>query len=113
MSNTTAEKELLLSLGLCARARKLIFGTDIVCAQLRSDPSEIKLVIEASDTSDNTHKKINDTCAYYGVRCIRVSADALSMGHAVGKGRQVAALALTDGALAQLVLSKLDAAQLL
>ena len=103
----TKNKELLLSLGLCARARKLIFGTDIVCDQLRSGASGVKLVIEASDTSDNTHKKINDKCAYYGVRIEQIDADAMELGHATGKGRQVAVLAVTDGALADLVISKL------
>ena len=80
----------------------------MVCERLRSEASEIKLVIEASDTSDNTHKKINDKCAFYGVRIVRIDADAMEIGHATGKGRQVAALAVIDGALADLVSSKLD-----
>ena len=108
MSEPQIKKEILLSLGLCARARKLIYGTDMVCDQLRSDASGVKLVIEASDTSDNTHKKINDKCAYYGARIVRIDADAMEIGHATGKGRQVAALAVIDSALADLVLSKLD-----
>ena len=108
MSEAASNKALLLALGLASRARKLICGTDIICTQLRAKASEVKLVIEASDTSDNTHKKINDKCAYYGIRCVRVSVDALDLGHAVGKGRQVASLAITDEALATLVLSKLE-----
>ena len=107
MSESQSKKELLLALGLCARARKLIYGTDMVCDQLRCDASQIKLVIEASDTSDNTHKKINDKCAYYGARIERIDADAMEIGHATGKRRQVAALAVTDGALADLLIVKL------
>ena len=107
MSESESKKELLLALGLCARARKLIFGTDMVCDRLRSDASQIKLVIEASDTSDNTHKKINDKCAYYGARIVRINADAMEIGRATGKKRQVAVLAINDGALAELIVLKL------
>ena len=111
MSETYDIEKLLGSLGLCARAGKLIFGTDMVCDALRKSASDVKLVIEASDTSENTHKKISDKCAYYGASLIRIETDALTLGYALGKRRQTAVVAISDSSLASLVLSKLKTAK--
>ena len=111
MSEAHKSDKLLFSLGLCARAGKLIFGTDMVCDALRKSAKEVKIVIEASDTSDNTHKKISDKCAYYGARLERIRQDSLTLGYALGKRRQTAVVAVTDTSLASLVLSNLEAAK--
>ncbi len=107
MSEKRENDKLLFSLGLCAKAGKLIFGTDMVCDALRKSASDVKLVIEACDTSENTHKKISDKCAYYGARLEKADVDALTLGYALGKRRQVAVVAVTDASLAALVISKL------
>ena len=59
------EKKCLSTLGLCARAGKLAVGTPQICERLRSHPEQIVLVLEAADTSPNTHKRLTDRCAYY------------------------------------------------
>ncbi len=85
-------------LGLAAKAGKLVFGTDMVCEAMRG--GKILLVAEAGDTSANTHKKINDKCAFYSVPHIRLEADMVSLGAALGKSGGTAAVGVTDASFA-------------
>ena len=96
-------KGLLSALGLCARARGLIFGVPQICDAMRSGGKNKPLVvIEASDTSENTHKKINDKCSFYGVRHTRIACDGATLAAALGKTASLAAVAITDGSLLRL-----------
>ena len=54
------------------------------------------LIIEASDTSDGTHKKIADKAAFYGVRVVRIDCDGATLASALGKTSSLAAVAITD-----------------
>ena len=47
--NLTPEDKLLSTLGLCARARKLVMGTPMVCEALRDKKNPVIAVLEASD----------------------------------------------------------------
>ena len=95
----TPEDKLLSTLGLCARARKLVMGTPMVCEALRDKKSPVIAVLEASDTSANTHKKLSDKCGFYGVPLYRLTADTVGLGRAVGKTGAVAAVGVTDANL--------------
>jgi ribosomal protein L7Ae-like RNA K-turn-binding protein len=107
------EKNLLGVIGMCRRAGKAIIGTPQICEHLRSvginksgaEPGII--VFEASDSSENTHKKISDKCIYYNVRHIRLTSDCVSLGNAVGKSA-VAAVAVADKNFCRAVLLKLS-----
>lgn len=93
----TDEKRLLSALGLCARARKMIFGVPMICdAMKHGGESSPKIVFEASDTSENTHKRICDKCTYYKVRLVKLRADASALASAVGKSSSIAAVAISD-----------------
>ena len=87
-------KKLLSTLGLCARAGALVYGTENVCVAMRR--GQICLVIEAEGCSENTHKKLTDKCTYYSIghRVIPVSASAL--GAALGRSGLLAAVGITD-----------------
>ena len=92
-------QKLLSLLGLASRARQVIFGTPQICEMLaknKSNPKYPLLVIEASDTSDNTHKRIGDKCTFYGVKHVRIECDGATLAHALGKSASLAAVALTD-----------------
>ena len=92
------------ALGLCRKAGALISGTDMICTSLRDAKGKRPLlVLEASDTSEGTHKKINDKCSFYGVRIERLSETAEELARAVGKTGGLAAVAVTDKNLAELV----------
>ena len=98
------EKKLLSALGLCARARKLIFGVPMICEAMRSAGAKRPLlVLEASDTSDNTHKRITDKCSFYQIRYIRLSCDGARLATALGKTSSLAAVAVNDASMGKMV----------
>ena len=106
MHNEEERKEarILSSLGLCARARRVIFGVPMICEAMRRGEKDAPcLVLEAADTSDNTHKKITDKCTHYGVACIRLSCDGATLAQALGKSASLAAVAITDARMAEMV----------
>ena len=98
------EQKLLGSLGLCARARKIIFGVPMICEAMRKGGKNSPLlIVEASDTSDNTHKKIADKAAYYKVRTVRLNCDGATLALALGKTSSLAAVAITDEQMCRMV----------
>ena len=77
-------------LGLAMRAGQLTFGEDGVRKAIANGSA--KLVLLDAGASDNTKKRMRDSCAYYGVALCETAADRL--GYAVGKpGRMSAAVA--------------------
>lgn len=104
---TVNEKKLLMTLGLGARAGALISGTELVCEALRSEKKKPLLVIEASDTSENTHKRLNDKCTFYSVRIERIGVSAAELGHAIGKSSSSAAVGVTDAGICRAIEKKL------
>lgn len=90
------ESRLLGMIGICRGAGATVIGVPMICERLRSHTagSERIIVFEASDTSDNTHKKITDKCNFYKTRHVRLSSDCETLGRAVGKSA-VAAVAVT------------------
>lgn len=107
MSAPAREDKLLSTLGLCARARKLVMGTPMVCDAMRDKKAPVVAVLEASDTSPNTHKKLSDKTAFYGVPLYRLTADTARLGRAVGKTGAVAAVGITDESLYKALADKL------
>lgn len=83
-------------LGLCAKAGRLIPGTQLICDSLR-DGKGICLVVMASGAAENTKKRLTDRCTYYGVKLFAVNVTAEKFGHALGKGGELAAVGITDG----------------
>lgn len=108
------EKNLLGMVGMCRRAGKTVIGTDMVCEHLRRQ-SEKKssqkgisiIVLESSDTSDNTHKKISDKCEYYNVKHVRLESNSEALGKAVGK-RVAAVVAIADESFCRAILERLS-----
>ena len=91
------EKKLLASLGLCVRAGKVIFGVPQICDAMRKGGRTMPVtVFEASDTSDNTHKRITDKCAYYNIKHIKITVGGEELAAALGKTAYIAAVAVTD-----------------
>ena len=92
----------LNALGLCARARKLIFGTPMICEALRSKQKPL-LVLCAADNSENTAKRLRDRCAFYAVETIVLDCDGEMLARALGKSGKLAAVAVSDENLCRLV----------
>ena len=114
--NVQNERALLGVIGLCRGAGRAVIGTPMICEELKKRAQRTKkegaegsldvIVIEASDTSDNTHKKITDKCAYYKVRHVRIASDCVTLGGAVGKSA-VAAVMINDAGFCRAVEKKL------
>ena len=107
-------KKLALMIGMCARARKIVIGCDGVCLALpeKKPAKRVHLVLEASDVSDNTHKKLSDKCLYYKVRKEIIPLSQEELAHAIGKkGSQVAAVAVTDNEMSRAVINLLPESQ--
>ena len=101
-------KKLLSSLGLCARAGALIFGTPMVCEAMRNEKKPL-LVLESSDTSEGTHKRLTDKCTFYQVRHVRLACTGVELAAALGKTASLAAVALRDEQLCRLIDQQLGA----
>ena len=87
------KKNTLLVIGLAARARGIVIGTNQVLEAVRN--KKAKLVLIATNVSDNTYKNLTDKSTYYSVKAIQTDATAEELGKAVGHSN-TAAIAFTD-----------------
>ena len=96
--------KLLNAIGLCVKAGKVVFGVPMICEAMRAGRSNAPLlVLEAADTSDNTHKRITDKCSYYKTDHKRLEVGGEQLAAAVGKSAYIGAIAITDKGLCELV----------
>ena len=103
-TDAESRRKFLSSLGLCARAGKIIFGVPMICEALKKGgASRPVLIIESSDTSDGTHKKIANKAAFYGVRSVRIDCDGATLASALGKTTSLAAVAIKDEKMCSIV----------
>ena len=80
-------------IGLAARARGIVIGTNQVLEAIRG--RKAKLVLIASDASDNTKKTLKDKSSYYNARLEEIDITTDELGRAVGHNN-TAAIAFTD-----------------
>ena len=84
-------------LGLAARAGKLSFGEGAVRDGIRANRA--KMVVVAADGSDNTRKRISDSCKFYKIPYFEYG-DRYELGSATGKEFAVV-IAVNDEGLAR------------
>ncbi len=87
------EKNTLGVIGLAARARGIVIGSNQVLEAVRS--KKAKLVLIANDVSDNTKKMLNNKSAFYSVKAEQIDISTEELGKAVGHSH-TAAIAFTD-----------------
>lgn len=100
-------ERVLKYLGLATKAGRVIVGVPLITTALsRAQKGKTPLlVIEASDTSEATHKRITDKATYYNVPALRVTVDRQGLALAVGKREgEVAAVAVCEPGLAKAIL---------
>ncbi|MGI6787024.1 MAG: L7Ae/L30e/S12e/Gadd45 family ribosomal protein [Acholeplasmataceae bacterium] len=88
-------------LGLIARARKLITGTELVIKGLQKQ--EVYLVLVSSDASNNTKKKITDKARYYETEILEI--DDYLLNQSIGK-TNIKVVGITDIGFKELLLKK-------
>lgn len=98
-------EKFLRMLGLAKRAGGVAFGEGAVRDSIRDNTA--KLVIVADDAADNTKKKFNDNCNFYGVRYAEVF-DRYALGKACGREFAVV-LSVKNKGLAENLIAMLDA----
>ena len=87
--------KLLGMLGLAARARKIITGTELVTERIKSGKG-IELVLIAADVSQNTLKKVVNCCEYYGQEYLQLEFTMDEISCAIGKSCLVSTVAIID-----------------
>ena len=115
--NETEQKKMLSLLGFAARARKAVTGADQVTEEVRrrdrapEDEPKRKnsgIVLIARDASANTVKRLENACAYHGIRCERTNASMAELSHILGKSADVATVGLFDKSFAKAVEALFD-----
>lgn len=91
-------------IGLAKRAGKVLGGEFAVSAAVKDKSA--KLVIIATDASDNTKKSMKNSCEYYKVKYIEFS-DADSLGRYTGSNLR-ALIAITDSGFAKAIEEKIN-----
>ncbi|MNI84071.1 putative ribosomal protein YlxQ [compost metagenome] len=86
-------------MGLAMRAGKVVHGDQAVLDAVRS--KEAKLVVVATDASDNTRKKVADKCSHYQIPLVEYGVRD-DLGAAIGKESRVV-VAVTDAGFARLL----------
>ena len=81
-------------LGLCARARGLICGTELAAQNVRSGKARIVMV--ACDASENTKKRVFNCCIYYECECREIPLTASDLASAVGREGLLTTVAVSD-----------------
>ena len=89
------KRDKILSLiGLATKAGRCISGETMTESETKS--GKAKLVIVASDASENTKKKFQDMCKFYKVP-ICIYGDKDTLGHAMGKEFRASLAILDEG----------------
>ncbi len=88
-------------LGLATIAKKIVSGPQVIDV-IRS--KEAKLVLVASDASENTKKKLFDKAKFYQVECLEVF-DTNFLSKAINKNNRVA-IAIIDEGFAKMIKKK-------
>lgn len=89
-------------IGLARRARKTTLGTNITIEGVRKQT--VKVVILATDASDNTKKLVTDKCKTYHVEVVsQLPSNELSK--AVGKGN-IMVIGIIDEGFSKLILNQ-------
>ena len=100
------QDKFLMALGLAKRAGYLVLGTEQVRDSAKC--GKAKLIIIASDVSENTRKEITDTANFYKTEYITPCYTMAQLSVAVGVLRSVSSVAVTDGNMTVLVKNSIN-----
>ena len=97
-------KKILSITGISRKAGKMILGTEKVISEIRKGrKNSVKLVLIASDVSENTRKKISNACGFYNVPTVFIESDKTTFGHRMGANGELSVAGITDSGLAAAV----------
>lgn len=97
--------DVLKSIGLAARARKVVFGSALTLESVSL--KKTVLVLMANDASENTKKRVLRCCVENNTEHQALGCDGGTLAHALGKNKPLAVIGITDENLSVLIKSKL------
>ena len=100
-SKDVINEKILGAVGLATRARKCFIGTELCVESMRANKG--KLLLVASDISDNTKKKLVKTALFHKIPHIFVDSGKAQLAHAAGKTSDCAAILLTDDGFVKII----------
>lgn len=100
-SQNELAKKILGAVGLAARARKCFTGTEICVDYMRAGKG--KLLVVASDISENTRKKLVKTAVFHKIPYTEPGIDKGSLANAVGKKSDAAAILIIDSGFVKII----------
>ena len=95
-------------LGFATRAGKVLFGTELVCSEIRKKASRVKLALVSQSASDGTKKKIRTKCEFYGVRLMEIGMSGGELGDLLGKSFAPSVIAVVDEGFAKEICAALS-----
>ncbi|WP_281198805.1 L7Ae/L30e/S12e/Gadd45 family ribosomal protein [Staphylococcus schleiferi] len=98
------QQQILNFLGLAMRAGKVKTGESVILAELKKH--RLKLVLIASDASDNTKNNLINKCHSYQIP-YRIISHRDDLGDALGKSARVN-IGITDQGFAKKLMSMID-----
>lgn len=90
----SVKERLVSAFGLAKRAGKCVMGTEMCVENIRN--KKAKLVVAACDLSDNTVKRLKDSCSYHKVELLFVGFDKNELGQRLGKKNGTSCAAILD-----------------
>ena len=100
------QDKFLSAIGLARRAGAAALGTEQVRDSAKS--GKAKLIIVASDVSENTKKEITDTATFYKTEYIISHYTMAELSSAVGLMRSTSSVAILDSNLTVLIKNSLN-----
>lgn len=96
-------KKIFGLLGLANKSGNVVTGEENIVKKIRQ--GKVKLVIVASDASNNTKKLYRDKCKFYNVNCVEFGT-ITDISNAIGKINRVA-VGICDKGFAEGLLAKI------
>ena len=98
---------ILRMIGLAMRAGKISFGANLTVSAIRSH-NKPSLVVVAKDASENTRKKILDSCSYHGVKIVESEYSGDEFAKTIGKTFDVMVVSIMDEGFAKSIINKIN-----
>ncbi len=89
-------------IGFARRAGKTIIGTELVCRAMPK--GVIRLVAISATASEGTRARLTHKCEYYNIPSTIIDLSCEELGALLGKGTNVATVAICDTAFADEIL---------
>ncbi len=81
-------------LGLARKAGRLAAGTQLACDAVRAGTCNLMLL--ASDTSENSRKRVLNCCKFYHQKITVTEIGRADLAHCIGRSGYVSAVAILD-----------------